>query len=301
MYINGVRDSTTATDGTALNFGTCPLFIGVDTDTGCASGLGNWYSGKIDDPRVYNRALSQDEITQLYQQGATTKHATTITAPRLDDVNSGLVGHWTFDGKDMPQGQVNDTSGNGNNGSMRNMATSSAYARGVLGQALTFDKVNDFVDIPAPSVLQGLAAFTVSLWAKSDSYQSLGGAFSIYDGTTSGTLFLIYPYDPSNGNGTRVYFNSGAVIDQNDGAIADGKWHHFLFVSRSATDHELFVDGVSVATSTISKTLPATLSHISIGAWRSGTQLYGGSIDDVRVYGRALSNDEIKQLYQMGQ
>jgi len=52
----------------------------------------------MDDVRIYNRALSTDEITKLYNQGAATKQASTKTPV---DLQTGLTGHWTFDGPDM--------------------------------------------------------------------------------------------------------------------------------------------------------------------------------------------------------
>lgn len=57
------------------------------------------FEGTIDDVRVYNRALSAEEISRLYGLGATTRVSETLTTnPQLE---SGLVGHWTFDGENM--------------------------------------------------------------------------------------------------------------------------------------------------------------------------------------------------------
>ena len=74
-------------------------------------------------------------------------YATTVEAFTMSRTASGnilgLVGHWTFDGKDMPQGLVKDVSGAGNHGSQVSMSTTTAYASGKIGQALRFDGALD--------------------------------------------------------------------------------------------------------------------------------------------------------------
>jgi len=70
----------------------------------------------------------------------------------------------------------------------------------------------------------------------------------------------------------------GTIIDDNSGSIADGNFHHFLFVSRSATDQQMYVDGSSVGTSTASKTLPSALTVFEIGNYSPLSQLYNGGL-----------------------
>ena len=117
----------------------------------------------------------------------------------------------------------------------------------------------------------------------------------------AGAVFGIYPYDTSGGNGVRVWHTGTSLINQNNGAIADGQFHFFAFVSRSDNIHECYVDGSLLLTSTTSKTLPSDLSQVNIGRWGgSGSQYFSGGIDDVRVYTRPLSVSEIQALYQSG-
>ena len=62
IFLNGLPSGTTGTYAGAMNFGTCAMYIGVDIDTGCAAGLGNYTNGRIDEIRIYRRALTQAEI-----------------------------------------------------------------------------------------------------------------------------------------------------------------------------------------------------------------------------------------------
>jgi hypothetical protein len=62
LFINGVPQPQTATDGTVFAFGTCPFYIGVDADVGCTGALNGYLQGRVDEVRVYSRALTQSEI-----------------------------------------------------------------------------------------------------------------------------------------------------------------------------------------------------------------------------------------------
>jgi hypothetical protein len=62
LFINGVPQPQTATDSTVFAFGTCPFYIGVDADVGCTGALNGYLQGRVDEVRVYSRALTQAEI-----------------------------------------------------------------------------------------------------------------------------------------------------------------------------------------------------------------------------------------------
>lgn len=89
-YINGTVDASTGTDGGALNFNTCPVFIGTDVDSGCSGGLGNWFDGRIDDWRAYNRALSAAEIQRLANGNVPNSASGTFTLQGSLDINGTL-------------------------------------------------------------------------------------------------------------------------------------------------------------------------------------------------------------------
>src|SRR3989344_8772308 len=65
----------------------------------------------------------------------------TISRPPTNNI--GLVGHWTFDGKNVVNGVALDSSGNGNNANLINIATSTFYSYGKIGQGFNFDGTND--------------------------------------------------------------------------------------------------------------------------------------------------------------
>ncbi len=127
-----------------------------------------FFNGKIDDVRIYNRALSPTEVKQLYNLGtANAAHSNTVA------LSNGLVGYWTFDGPamDWRKNQVADASGNGNTGSLVSLGTTTAPTPGKIGQALKFDGSTSYVDIGNVSALSfdRTTPFTISMWLKTSS------------------------------------------------------------------------------------------------------------------------------------
>jgi hypothetical protein len=81
-YINGRLDPTTGTDGTALNFSTCPLLIGADNDTsGCTSSTANFFKGQIDEVQVFNYPLTDAQVKLLYNQNSAVRFGPSTGTP----------------------------------------------------------------------------------------------------------------------------------------------------------------------------------------------------------------------------
>lgn len=220
-------------------------------------------------------------------------------------MNTGLVGWWPLDGKDInwATGTTFDRSGSGNDGAFTGLSTSSSPVLGKLGQALNFNGYSSVIETAAPSSLNGSSAFTASFWAAPTTTDTGNVALSIRSGTVDDSGFVIITDSSHAGFGPEVDWPAQSLtIKGSDPSLAliNGKYHFYVFVSRSATDHELFVDGVSQGTSNTSLALANPLTNITIGAKYSafgGSGFHSGPIDDVRVYNRALSNTEINQLY----
>lgn len=150
MYIDGVRQTSSASLG-SLNF-----FANIENLTFGESNNDS-FSGTIDDVRVYNRALSKEEIRRLYNMGG----GLIINKTPANSLTTGLVGYWTFDDSDIYEnGTVAaDKTANHNTGTI----TGATPAIGKLGQALKFDGSNDYVQITRTAALEP-STVTVSTW-----------------------------------------------------------------------------------------------------------------------------------------
>ena len=89
-----------------------------------------------------------------------------LNHPNYTGLNNGLVGWWSFDGKDMAGNTAYDRSGQGNNGTLSSDGTGlPVRVGGKLGQGLSFDGVDDFVDVVSAILT---ANGSLSIWFKPD-------------------------------------------------------------------------------------------------------------------------------------
>ena len=223
--------------------------------------------------------------------------AATISKPMQ---SLGLVGYWSFDvGKGGAKAV--DMSGNGNNGTLTNMNTTAAWVGGKIGNALEFDRVNDYVAITPISNTKG----SISAWVKPAFNLDPSSYYSILAGTNTGNDWSLQAntfggYDNYELDYRGAYGTNCEVVAQPDQTsnTAWQQWAHVAVTWNIATGAEIFVNGVLVGTSSCTTGSPS-LSSYQIGA-KDGGSLWNGLIDEVRVYNRALSPEEIKRLYNMG-
>jgi hypothetical protein len=263
-------------------------------------------NGALDDVRIYNRALSASEVTQLYN--STKGNVTNKTPTPATSLTTGLVGHWTFDGPDMLS-NVADVSGQGNTGYLSGQ-TSTTTVTGKLGQALEFDGVDDYVDAGNDASLEmGTGDMAVSAWVKikptqSDTYSGIINKGAV-NSTTEGYVFS-YRQDTdrlifwiSDGS-TRIFPSSDAGLGLNDDT-----WHFVVANIDRDVGEVFYLDGVPAGGGTNALSFNGTDitnsgQNVSIGRWWGTTNLLNGAVDDARVYNRLLTAGEITQLYNLG-
>jgi hypothetical protein len=330
------------------------------------SAASDYFGGTIDDVRIYNYALSKEEIEALCKVTATKPRPinravldpTTkvelswtpgigaaghkvyfgtkpdelsllgeVTSPtytglpslkkdaeyywRVDKVQSNgvvdsgeiwsfttsgkLVGWWKFDGN------ANDSSGNGNNGTEKGDPT---YVAGKIGQAISFDGEGDRIEVPATVAgnpeLFPATAISASAWVRTT--VSANALYSLvrhefhftplqtYSGGVWAAAFI-------NQNGSRALHSTRFDWSK----INDGKWHHYA-VTYSNGIHEVWIDGTKEVSNNFGSfplwtgdNQPWVFGGKERG--EGGGEHYPGELDDVRIYNYALSESEIKTLY----
>jgi hypothetical protein len=261
---------------------------------------GYHFTGKIDDIRLYNKVLSQSEINELYKL-----KPATVNSSQNNKITSGLVGLWSFDGKDMNWGSNTalDRSGNGNNGRLMNMSTTTSPAPGKIGSALKF--VASFTRYVyasnSSSINTGTGDFSVSAWYKGstdatgndDILQKGAGSFNVGGNgwelrSRSADAALEFCVNGGSGSCPRI-----AVA-----GLSPFNWKHVVIVvSRANTLSTMYVNGVAVGSMAHAPTFTDSY-QFNIGVGHD--TYYRGTIDDVRLYNRALSATEAKQLYYLG-
>jgi len=263
------------------------------------------FNGLIDEVRIYNRALSASEVAALYKTGLGK-----VNNSQTNKITEGLVGIWSFDGPDMADLTAFDRSGQGNNGTLTNGPKRTI---GKVGQALDFDGVNDWVSVPDNDNLSFDGDFTVSLWMKLDQLASdKGSSFLALDKGQSGGVpswreYYIYLDDwgsPYNDVVVFMWYNSGGAnyngyYGDEEGGISAGAWYHIVGV-KDSSNINIYVNGLVGSGATPSGSGWNSDQTLGIGASWNGGDSFGGLIDEVRIYNRTLTPDEIKRLYNMG-
>ncbi|MDD5696404.1 MAG: LamG domain-containing protein [Candidatus Pacebacteria bacterium] len=286
IYVNGVLEATTPQVGT-LFASTPDILLGSQEGSFL-------FKGKMDDVRIYNYARTADQIAADYRAGAyRTMVGTSVPSSWW---NTGLVGYWNFDGQNTTSTGTRDMSNNGNYGTFSGGPTPKA---GIVGQAFSFDGVDDYVNVEN-HFMSGFTKFTITAWVKTS--QNTHGAARWNDPGIVETLqgdgdsndFLLSNYD-----GKLAWYDEfgGDPVDTGK-FIADNTWHHVV-VARDITSLVFYVDGVPVKTGTTG-TDSVRNDNIEIGRaqWTTYKSYFNGFIDEVRIYNRALSTDEVKQHYQ---
>jgi len=286
VYKNGVAQTVARSLGTgfpALPLNNADVVVGSnDRSTRSA-----FWDGLIDEVRVYNRALTPSEIKALYNVGAV-KYA----PPN----NQGLVGYWSFN--EGTSTVALDYSGNKNKGTLVN---GPAWVNGKRGKALNFDGVNDFVDAN-PSNGNNLdisGPLTVTAWVKTNSLGTFQTIISKHTGGSNAN-YLIWI---ENQNRFQTYASPGGISTNVMGTTVAKKntWYHVAELWDGAF-LRLFVNGVQEGTpASGSGNVGVTIKDVAIGSESyGGSNFFNGLIDEVRVYNRALSADEIQKLYNAG-
>ncbi|MBD3282064.1 MAG: hypothetical protein GF387_00405 [Candidatus Portnoybacteria bacterium] len=249
-----------------------------------------WMHGSIDEVRIYNRALSEDEIEALYKSGLAK-----INTSQNDKLTNGLVGLWSFDGPDMDGDTAYDRSSNSNHGTLIN---GPQLTIGKIGQGIDFDGDNDYVEILNDDSLDITNNLTIAGWIKLSSQSDLRGVFAKKDGL--GWLNVDYGFVQRLSEKIEFIISDGSTYDRIwISNLNNNQWYYLVGVLTS-DKLKVYLDGNYVA-QTDRTVNPKTGSNLEIASpWGGGGDNFHGSIDEVRIYNRALSEEEIKRLYNMG-
>lgn len=315
MFFNGVQvgtrsDTVGITKTTGLGIG---YRFGVNSD---------YFTGQLDDVRIYNRVLTPSEIRLLYTNGrgvglqpevkpkrariVAWDNQDKISVParvltNTDSLKRGLVGHWS-PSVSGPQGnRLMDLSGQNNHGTLTNMDFQTDYVPSAEkgGRiALDFDGTNDYATTNLSC--QGFTSLDYSAW--------------IYRASSSENCYL----GPSKGGnygpranlalfGTTTYLAAEVTTNAIYAQVSNSRtgWNHFHYSfsgnAGSSSDRlKLWINGVEQSL-TYSGTVPSFLGDVGVFELGRavGVGSYGtGQMDDIRVWKRRLTPSEIRLLAQ---
>ncbi len=231
------------------------LNIGYSTD-----GTDRWFNGSIDEVRIYDRALTEAELLQVYEA----------------ERPSNLLANYPFNGN------ANDESGNGIDGTVSG-ATLTTDRLGESDMAYSFDGVDDFISLGEVDFVGGESMITIAWWQDIASVES-GDVLSFgnFRARISSGFVTITP----NIDGSP---NIGTTITQNE-------WEHFVF-TYDGSNPRLYKNGSQVDVVAVSGTFNESSQTAYIGTFQNTNQYLSGSLDEIKIYARTLSAAEVLALY----
>ena len=170
-------------------------------------------------------------------------------------------------------------------------ATGMAFVPGRVGNAVTFDGVDDFVNVPHSTSLNITGAITVEVWARrasgvvdQESLVRKEGAYMIrVDEDVSGDDYSFF-----------IWIGGTPEPRVNSGIIPSGNWDHIVGTYNAAGGSgnvKIYVNGILRGTSTRTGNIDINTSSLMIG------HRFNGLIDEVRIYNRALSAAEVRAIF----
>ena len=199
---------------------------------------------------------------------------------------TSLVGAWGFD--EASGGSVTDASGRGNAGTI---AGATRTASGRFGSALTFDGVNDWVTVPDSASLDLTNRATLEAWVHPT---ALGSAWrtAVLKEQTGQLVYALYANNDA-GRPTGHLFTSSDLFTNGTAALPLNAWSHLAMTWDGATQR-LFVNSVQVGSRTVGGALVNSTAPLRFGGNGVWAEWFAGRIDEVRIYGRALSQAELQ-------
>jgi hypothetical protein len=213
---------------------------------------------------------------------------TTFGSLRVEDPSeNNLVGYWKLD--EANGTWLQDLSGNGNTGTLSGSGIT--WSTASVPSTITFDDYasaafdgsSGYASLGTTGLPATNGAVTISAWVK------LGSASGNQDFVTL------------SGSGTYLRFGlrggsfaaSSAMAGITGPSATTGAWHHLAYTYNGSVD-SIYVDGVATTGSFTHQSGATTAAWM--GTLDGATELFNGSMDDVRIYNAALSASQISQL-----
>ena len=267
FYIDGQPAGTTGYSTPPLDSANDPLVIGIrGYDSNRA------FDGTIDEVRIYNQALTADEVLALFN----------VDLEPVIDISNGLVNYWKFD--EVNSNSIPDSSGSNNNAFLINEVQPTNEGE------VDFNNIYDAVEIGTDDF--NLTQGTIALWAKGANFEGVRYLFGHTVGSWSNMIQLYV-----NEGELCLGLGDSHTVKTGIQTLAPQIWYHIILMWNEKY-YIVWVDGVARAGGIYTGlTTLNTLADIgNTGNTYLRNQAFNGIIDEVRIYNRLLTIDEISNL-----
>jgi hypothetical protein len=218
---------------------------------------GEFFNGTVDEVAIWNRSLSASEVLELYNKGFT-----------------------------------EDNSNYGNNGTI----LSTTNTTGKYSGGLSFDGIDDYINISDDNSLDISSAITLGAWIKFNSFTNSWGRIVAKDDNDNAPEYGIIDGD-SNYVRATMHNAGGTEIAANTASLSTDTWYYIAFTYDTTNGLVLYTDGVAGNTAAANGNIRTSSESLLIGSAGDGANLFNGTMDEIRIWNRSLSANEIYQQY----
>jgi TIR domain-containing protein/concanavalin A-like lectin/glucanase superfamily protein len=235
---------------------------------------------------------SSGDSTTSRNTGGEFAKAPTPAVPKRDPLNTlsrGLIAYWSFD-----DGTASDISGHGHNGVI---SGSINIIEGAIGGALRFDGKCSIAVSGTDFGVTSASEKSIALWIRPLSISANNGIISKYRHSDSlRSNFYASIFLAGGQIWTRLTGNGTNVLDVKRGQI--GTWQHLVFFMKEGPGNsQIFYDGTLAVFGNLAYNLTISEEPLRIGEIvGADDQAFRGDLDEIRIYDRQLSTNEIRQL-----
>ena len=281
QYINGELKQSCSHSGANVSLDGGTFNVGTLT-----SGGSELFNGSIDEVRFYKRTLNEKQIRDLYLH---------------DKQKANLILDYNLNN------EAHDNALYQNDGLINN-AIPFTDRFGNTGGAMYFDGVDDNIIIPHDNSYKVQYPVTISAWIYMEDNMEqariftnndhISSYYGVYFGTFEGKATISF----TDGNGSGPQFRRTGLGTK---VISSKEWHHIVGVIEGYSSIKLYVDGISdpvnYSGSGQNTTAYTQTDDGKIGSWDKSTstseQFWNGALDDLKMWGRALGEDEVAALF----
>jgi hypothetical protein len=242
--------------------------------------------------QVYQRSFAAGETLAIPQSGFPGR-------PVLLPDHFGLLAQWKFEetnGLDVWD-SANHFDG------FRSTSGTTTVPNGVSGQALQVDRLQGgYTKFDNVLNLAG-GDFSLALWVRLNTNDANAGQVLLgksFGGTTNGWFVAANVTSGLGAAGKSVFFAGNTAAPVSQTVINDGRWHQLVAVNRAGGDATIYVDGAPAQPTVPAASILTSAAQLTLGGWDDGTTAmptFTGWLDEIQVYDRALSDNEIERLF----
>lgn len=272
LYVNGTQMQSASENRTIVEDPAMPLRIG-----GSPGGWSRFFTGKIDEVRVWNVARTNVQIREKMFKGIST--------------GTGLVASYNMN--DGTGTSLTDNTGNGNTGTLSASVTWQSSPVRFGANALAFYGTDDYVTVPRQPAHDISTEITMEGWVYATKNTGIQNVMAKSQaGNASGYIF---PRTDDGWNNAKFYmYISGAWRSFNAPYPSRDAWHH-LAATYNGTTVKIYVDGVLTTTQAQAGTITtSSLANLTLGNQSGVSEYFGGYADELRIWNVVRSEADIQ-------